>query len=82
MSTTYEYTFHVRPRALPADWRDTAKSPHLLALWQLVINWERVRIDMTEAKFKVFRKGISEAGYDLEGIRRTPLPFPEAEDVD
>ena len=79
---TYQYSFHVRPRALPADWRDTRESPTLLALWKLVANWERVRIDLTEAEFKTFRANLKEAGYDLEGVRRMPLPFPEEEDVD
>lgn len=78
----YEYSFSVHPRVLPADWRDTSASPTLLAVWQLFNYVNRVRMDWTEADFKEFRKNLEEAGYDLEGVRRTPLPLPEPEDVE
>ena len=77
-NASYEYGFSVRS----PDYRASKKSPSLLAVWQLFTNMERVCIDMTEAKFKAFREGLKVAGYDLEGVRRILLPYPEAEDVE
>lgn len=81
-STEYEYSFSIRYRDLPDDWRETEASPTMLAVWQLFSHAERVCMDWTEAGFAEFRKNLKEAGFVLDGIRRVELPRPLPEDVE